>query len=152
MKKHLELSQDLQAVKVVCTEESEVSQLKLQMDNLKKQVIEAKSKRKACKGKTEKLERLHKQMTERLRAQERYSPKEYLLICNHTFDASKSQKTLHDTMRFFKCYLDIDYSADRIESYHVLTSSGKDFLNPAAIANFCTSKKKILVLLLVGNF
>ena len=76
--------------------------------------MEAKSKRKACKGKTEKLERLQKQMTERLLAQERYSRKEYLLICNHKFDASKSQKTLHDTMRFFKCYLGIDCSADQI--------------------------------------
>ena len=101
MEQYSELSQHLQAVKEVCTEESEVSLLKSQKENIKKQVEKAKLESKNCKRKTENLERVQKNEWA-ITGTGRYSREDCLVIYIPTFDESKSQNVLRDTLQFFK--------------------------------------------------
>ena len=84
--------------------EGESSQLKKQVDQLQNSVTGLIAKNKEQESKIKNLEKMQFDMNERLRAQERYTSKDCLIICNPPFDPRDSKNVLKNTLRFFAIF------------------------------------------------
>ena len=62
-------------------------------------------------------------MNERLRAQERYTSKDCLNICNPPFDPRDSKNVLKNTLRFFSDFLNINLTENKIKSMSYFTGN-----------------------------
>ena len=77
-----------------------------------------------------------KNLQERIRAQEPYSKKNTLEICNPPFDAQRSNNVLLDILWFFEKNLRIELREMRIKACHILLGTGNDFVLPPVIVKF----------------
>ena len=77
-----------------------------------------------------------KNLQDRIRAQEQYSRKDTLDICNPPFDAQQSDNVLLDTLWFFGKYLGIRLHETRIKACHILHGTGNDYVLPSVIIKF----------------
>ena len=59
-------------------------------------------------------------MNERRRAQERYTSKDCLIICNPLIDTKDRKNGLKITFRFFSDFLKINLTENRIKACHIL--------------------------------
>ena len=75
-------------------------------------------------------------MQDRTRAQEQYSRKHTLDICNPPFDAQRSNNVLLDSLWFFEKNLGIRLHETRIKSCHILPATGHDYVLPSVIIKF----------------
>ena len=68
-------------------------------------------------------------MNERLRAQERYTSKDCLIICNPPFDSRDSKNVLKNTLRFVCDFLKLNLTENRIKACHILqgTANGDQY-------------------------
>ena len=106
--------------------EGESSQLKKQVNQLQNSVTGLSAKNKEQESKIKNLEKMQFDMNERLRAQERYTSKDCLIICNPPFDPRDSKNVLKNTLRFFSDFLKINL---RIKACHFLpgTANGDQY-------------------------
>ena len=74
------------------------------------------------------LERKQDEINDRLRAQERYTNKGCVIICNTPFDSRDSRNLLRNTLKFFEILLNIQLDENRIKACHIL---------PGTAANGC---------------
>ena len=61
-----------------------------------------------------------KNFNERLRAQERYSRKDSVLIVNPPFNERTSKNVTYDTLKFFDNFLGVKLTVDSIKACHVM--------------------------------
>ena len=59
-----------------------------------------------------------KNINKRLRAQERYSRKDSVLIVNPPFNAHTSKNVTYDTLKFFDDFLGVKLTVDSIRAYN----------------------------------
>ena len=109
--------------------EGESSQLKKQVDQLQNSVTGLIAKNKQQENKIKNLEKMQFDMNERLRAQERYTSKDCLIICNPPFDPRDSKNVLKNNLRFFSDFLKINLTENRIKACHILpgTANGDQY-------------------------
>ena len=64
-----------------------------------------------------------KNINERLRAQERYSRKDSVLIVNPPFNARTSKNVTYDTLKFFDDFLGVKLTVDSIKACHIMPNT-----------------------------
>ena len=72
----------------------------------------------------------------RLRAQERYTRKDSILVVNPPFDARKGNDMTFETLQFCEQYLDIKLPYDSIKACHILPGILNDNVLPTVICKF----------------
>ena len=82
------------------------------------------------------LRKKQENMNDRLRAQERYTRKDSVLIVNLTFDARKVNDVTAETLQFFARYLKVSPPYDSIKACHVLPGKPKGDSMPTVICKF----------------
>ena len=82
------------------------------------------------------LKAKQKNINDRLRAQERDTRKDSLLIVNPPFDARQVCNVLHETLKFFEKFLWFEITEDSIKACHIIPNSGNEFQLPTVICKF----------------
>ena len=82
------------------------------------------------------LKAKQKNIHDRLRAQERYTRKDSLLIVNPPSDARQVCNVTHETLKFFEKFLGVGITEDSIKACHIIPNSGNEFQLPAVICKF----------------
>ena len=95
------------------TSDTKVSELQKEIDGLK--MISG-----AQQLRIQELEKNQRDMQERLRAQERYSRKDSIIILNPPYDARNVRDVTMETLKFFKSFLGILIKYEGVKSCHVL--------------------------------
>ena len=82
---------------------------------------------------TANLKNQQQNINNRLRAQERYSRKDSLLIVNPPFDANRVQNVTSETLKFFQNYLGVKFQYVAIKACHVVPSTVNNNILPTVI-------------------
>ena len=82
------------------------------------------------------LKEQQKNMNDRLRAQERYTRKDSVMIFNPPFDANRCQNVTIETLKFFKKFLNVDLHINRIKACHVVPSKVDKGTMPSVVCKF----------------
>ena len=80
----------------------------------------------------------------RLRAQERYSRKDSLLIVNPPFDANRVQNVTSEALKFFQNYPGVKFQYDAIKACHVVPSTVNNIM-PTVICKFLYFEDKTMI-------
>ena len=91
------------------------------------------------------LKNQQQNINNRLRAQERYSRKDSLLIVNPPFDANRVQNVTSETLKFFQNYLGVKIQYDAIKACHVVPSTVNNIM-PTVICKFLYFEDKKMIL------
>ena len=94
--------------------------------------------------KIEQLESKQKEMNERLRAQERYTTNDCVVVWNPPFDPSDGRYALGNSLK--SDHLGVDHNEDRIKECHILPGTGGSDLFTSVIVklNILQSKRLIV--------
>ena len=109
--------------------ELEVNSLKNEVQILKNKTVEQEKEIKKLKGDQEKID-------ERLRAQERYSRKDCVLIVNPPFNANTCRDVTMESLKFFNKFLNIYITPDFIKACHIIPNTGGPERMPTVICKF----------------
>ena len=90
------------------------------------------------------LKNQQQNINNRLRAQERYSRKDSLLIVNPPFDANRVQNVTSETLKFFQNYLGVKIQYDAIKACHVVPSTVNNIM-PTVICKFLYFEDKTMI-------
>ena len=90
------------------------------------------------------LKNQQQNINNRLRAQERYSRKDSLLIVNPPFDDNRVQNVTSETLKFFQNYLGVKIQHDAIKACHVVPSTGNNIM-PTVICKFLYFEDKTMI-------
>ena len=103
---------------------------------LKKEIELLKAKNNSQDEEIRELKAKQKNINDRLRAQERYTRKDSLLIVNPPFDARQVCNVTHETLKFFEKFLGVEITEDSIKACHIISNSGNEFQLPTVICKF----------------
>ena len=103
---------------------------------LKKEIELLKAKNNSQDEEIRELKAKQKNINDRLRAQERYTRKDSLLIVNPPFDARQVCNVTHETLKFFEKFLGVEITEDSIKACHIIPNSGNEFQLPTVICKF----------------
>ena len=103
---------------------------------LKKEIELLKAKNNIQDEEIRELKAKQKNINDRLRAQERYTRKDSLLIVNPPFDARQVFNVTHETLKFFGKFLGVEITEDSIKACHIIPNSGNEFQLPTVICKF----------------
>ena len=87
-----------------------------------------------------------KNINERLRAQERYSRKDSVLIMNPPFNARTSKNVTYDTLKFFDDFLGVKLTVDSIKACHIIQNTETEYQMSTVICKFIYFNDKLEVL------
>ena len=90
------------------------------------------------------LKNQQQNINNRLRAQERYSRKDSLLIVNPPFDANRVQNVTSETIKLFQNYLGVKIQYDAIKACHVVPSTVNNNIMPTVICKFLYFVDKLI--------
>ena len=76
------------------------------------------------------------EINDRLRAQERYTSKDCVIICNPPFDSRDSRNVLRNTLKFFENFLNIKLDENRIKACHILPGTAANGCPESVICKF----------------
>ena len=89
------------------------------------------------------LEKKQVEINNRLRAQERYTSKDCVIICNPPFDSRDNRNVLRNKLKFFENFLNIKLDEKRIKARHKLPGTADNGCPESVICKFVTLTKKI---------
>ena len=101
--------------------------------------------------KTIDLEKKQVEINDRLRAQERYTTKDCVIICNPPFDSRDNQNVLRNTLKFFENFLNIKLEENRIKACHILPGTAANGCPESVICKFVYFDEKDRFLVQRGN-
>ena len=111
------------------TQTSQIQELQKEVSKLRKTIVEQDQK-------IEMLTKNQKNMNDRLRAQERYSRKDSVLIVNPPFDSRSVQDVAVETLKFFDKFLGVYLERPNIKACHIVPGQLKYNNMPTVICNF----------------
>ena len=114
----------------------EIDELRKHVNELNKCVSGLVEKNQVQDAKIRTLEKRQFDINERLRAQERYSRKDSIIICNPPFDSNDNRHVLENTLWFFDAYLNIRIGEERIVACHILPGTGNKDRYDSVICKF----------------
>ena len=82
------------------------------------------------------LEKKQVEINDRLRAQEGYTSKDCVIICNPPFDSRDSRNVLRNTLKFFENFLSIKLDENRIKACHILPGTAANGCPESVICKF----------------
>ena len=82
------------------------------------------------------LKKVTKNLNDRLRAQERYTSKDSIIIVNPTFDARKVNDVTAEALKFFQFFLKFHIPFENIKACHILPNTGNAMQLPSVICKF----------------
>ena len=103
---------------------------------MKKEIELLKAKNNLQDEEIRELKAKQKHINDHLRAQERYTRKDSLIIVNPPFDARQVCNVTHETLKFFEKFLGVEITEDSIKACHIIPNSGNEFQLPTVICNF----------------
>ena len=103
---------------------------------IEKEIELLKAKNNIQDEKIRELKTKQKNINDRLRAQERYTRKDSLLIVNPPFDVRQVFNVMHETLKFFEKFLGVEITEDSIKACHIIPNSGNEFQLPKVICIF----------------
>ena len=110
---------------------------------LKKEIELLKAKNNLQDEEIRELKAKQKNINDRLRAQERYTRKDSLLIVNPPFDTRQVCNVTHETLKFFEKFLGVEITEDSIKACHIIPNSGNEFQLLTVICKFiCFADKQ----------
>ena len=77
-----------------------------------------------------------KNLNDQLRAQERYTRKDSIIIVNPPFDARKFNDVTAEALKFFQNFLKMHIPFENINACHVLHNTGNAMQLPSVICKF----------------
>ena len=114
----------------------EIDEFRKHVNELNKCVSGLVEKNQVQDAKIRTLEKRQFDINERLRAQERYSRKDSIIICNPPFDSNDNRHVLENTLWFFDAYLNIRIGEERIVACHILPGTGNKDRYDSVICKF----------------
>ena len=121
------------------TQTSQIQELQTEVSKLRKTIVEQDQK-------IEMLTKNQKNLNDRLRAQDRYSRKDSVLIVNPTFDSRSVQDVTLETLKFFDKFLGVYLDRPSIKACHIVPGQLKYNNMPTVICKFIyfADQKKFL--------
>ena len=80
-----------------------------------------------------------------MRAQERYSRKDSVLIVNPLFNARTSKNVTYDTLKFFDDFLGVKLTVDSIKACHIIPNTETEYQMSTVICKFIYFNDKLEV-------
>ena len=111
------------------TQTSQIQELQKKVSKLRKTIVEQDQK-------IEMLTKNQKNMNDRLRARERYSRKDSVLIVNPPFDSRSVQDVTLETLKFFDKFLGVYLERPSIKACHIVPGQLKYNNMPTVICKF----------------
>ena len=90
------------------------------------------------------LEKKQGEINDRLRAQERYTSKDCVIICNPPFDSRDIRNVLRNTLKFFENFVNINLE-NRIKACHILPGTAANGCPESVICKFVYFDEKYRV-------
>ena len=78
---------------------------------------------------------------DRLRAQEGYTSRDCVTICNSPFDSRDSRNVLPNTLKFFENFMKIKLDENRIKACHILPGTAANGFPESVICKFIYFEK-----------
>ena len=111
------------------TQTSQIQELQTEVSKLRKTIVEKDQK-------NEMLTKNQKNLNDRLRAQERYSRQDSVLIVNPPFDSRSVQDVTLETLKFFDKFLEVYMERPSIKACHIVPGQLKYNNMPTVIGKF----------------
>ena len=109
--------------------DDKVKELSAEINNLREIVHDQKDE-------IERLKSNQENLNKRLRAQERYTRKDSILVVNPPFDARVVNDVTRETLKFFEQFLKITIAYDSIKACHIIPGSARGSSMPTVICKF----------------
>ena len=112
------------------------------VDELSKIVPGLKDTNKKQEQKIIDLEKKQVEINDRRKAQERYTSKDCVIICNPPFDSRDNRNVLQNTLKFFENFLNIRLDGNRIKACPMLPGTAANGCPESMICKFVYFEEK----------
>ena len=104
--------------------------------SLKKEIAFLKHKSAVQDLEIKSLKEQQSAMNDRLRAQERYTRKDSVMVYNPPFDARNCENVTLETLKFFRKFINVNLHIDRIKACHIIPNTGNKGTLPTVVCKF----------------